>query len=392
VAIAARAPDGNAESEHTEALYREHGDAVSALCHSLLRDRGEAEDATQQVFLSAHRALLNGTEPREPLAWLLAVARNECYARYRRRAATPVPTGEAPDVATADASVHVLRAGELTRLWDEVERLPCAQREAFLLREIRGLSYAQLAGELSVSAQSVRSLLLRARTRLRHRLGDIAAGVGGAQWVQALLRIAGSGDGPSPVPAAAKAAAVGLGALALAGGGSVPRAVHDSSAPRPHAAAHHRREARSRPVAAPAAAPAPVAREDRSLQHSHIRHERSRGSGSHGGSDDTVVSALGSAADSRDGGSTSVSPSGSDDGGGSSSSGPGETTTATAASTSSGESSSGGSPSVSTTPTTSSGSDSSGPDGSGSSASDGSITSGSSGSGSGHDGSGGGGD
>ena len=97
----------------TEALYREHGAAVARLCRSLLRDRAETEDATQQVFLSAHRALLNGAAPREPLAWLLAVARNECYARFRQRAVAPVPAGEAPERSTADASVHVLRAGEL---------------------------------------------------------------------------------------------------------------------------------------------------------------------------------------------------------------------------------------------------------------------------------------
>ena len=212
----------------TEALYREHGAAVAALCRSLLRDRAETEDATQQVFLSAHRALLNGAAPREPLAWLLAVARNECYARFRQRAVAPVPAGEAPEAATADASVHVLRAGELADVWDEIGQMPPAQREAFLLREIRGLSYGQLADELSLSPPSVRSLLLRARARLRHRLRDVAA-LGGAPWVQGLVRLVGGGDGASPVPAATKAAAVGLGALALVSGGDVPRSVHHAT-------------------------------------------------------------------------------------------------------------------------------------------------------------------
>jgi RNA polymerase sigma-70 factor (ECF subfamily) len=374
--------ESNGTSEHTEALYRAHGAAVAALCRSLLRDRGEAEDATQQVFLSAHRALLNGTVPREPLAWLLTVARNECYARFRERAATPVPAGEAADGATVDASVHVLRAGELATMWDEVGRMPQAQRDAFLLREIRGLSYGQLATELSLSAASVRSLLLRARGRLRNRLGDVAAGLGGAQWVQALLRIAGGGDGdgPSPVPVAAKATAVGLGALALVGGGSVQRAVHHASTPHARPAMHHRAEAHSRRVAfvAPVAA-APAPREDRSSGHSHRRHDGSRGSGSHGGSDDTVVSALGGTAESGDDGSPSTTTSGS----ASSGSGSGDTTTTTTTATST-ES---GSDSVTTTTTsTSSGSGGSGRDSSGSSGS------GSSDGGSSHDGGGSGSD
>jgi RNA polymerase sigma-70 factor (ECF subfamily) len=214
--MAVPATEPNGTSHDTEALYREHGAAVAALCGSLLRDRGETEDATQQVFLSAHRALLNGAAPREPRAWLLTVARNECYARFRQRAATPVPTGDAPETATADASTQVVQAGELAKMWDEVGRMPPAQREAFILREIHGLSYGQLADELSLSRPSVRSLLLRARARLRRRLGDVAAGLGGAPWVQALLRLITGGDGASPVPAGTKAAAVGIGALALA--------------------------------------------------------------------------------------------------------------------------------------------------------------------------------
>jgi RNA polymerase sigma-70 factor (ECF subfamily) len=363
--------ESNGTSEHTEALYRAHGAAVAALCRSLLRDRGEAEDATQQVFLSAHRALLNGTVPREPLAWLLTVARNECYARFRERAATPVPAGEAADGATVDASVHVLRAGELATMWDEVGRMPQAQRDAFLLREIRGLSYGQLATELSLSAASVRSHLLRARTRLRHRLGDVAAGLGGAQWVQALVRIAGGGDGPSPVPVAAKATAVGLGALALVGGGSVQRTVHDSSAPVARPTVHHRAEAHSHgaAVVAPVAA-APTPREDRSSEHSHRGHDGPGRSGSHGGGDATVVSALGGTAESSEDGSTSTTGSGSEGSGSRSS----DTTTTTTTATSTESSSDGGSGSVTTT---TSGSGSSGPDSSGSDSSDGS---------SGHDG------
>jgi RNA polymerase sigma factor (sigma-70 family) len=215
------AAEHNGTSHETEALYLEHGTAVARFCRSLLRDRGEAEDATQQVFLSAHWALLNGAAPREPLAWLLAVARNECYARFRERTTTPIPAAELPEGATADASVHVLRAGELASVWEEVRRMPPAQRDAFVLREIRGLSYEQLADELSLSPPSVRSLLLRARSRLRQRLADVAAGLGSAPWLQTLFRLVAGGDGASPVPAATKAAAVGLGALAIVGGGGL---------------------------------------------------------------------------------------------------------------------------------------------------------------------------
>lgn len=300
------AAETNGRSQDTEALYREHGAAVASLCRSLLRDRGEAEDAAQQVFLSAHRALLNGAELREPLAWLLVVARNECYARFRQRAAAPVPTEEEPGGSAADASVHAQRAGELASVWDEVGQMPPAQREAFLLREIQGLSYGQLAAQLSLSPPSVRSLLLRARTRLRRRLRDVAA-LGSTPWLQSLLRLVGVGDGGSPLSGATKAAAVGLGALVLVGGGDVPRPAHlATSAPR-HAAAQHQASARVRHVSAPTAFAA-VPREDRSPAgtSSETTREDSRGDGS--GST--------SSRGSNDNGANVVSASGSDDGSG----------------------------------------------------------------------------
>jgi RNA polymerase sigma-70 factor, ECF subfamily len=329
------AVESNGSAERTEALYREHGAAIAAFCRSLLRDRAEAEDAAQQVFLSAHRALLNGAAPREPLAWLVAVARHECYARFRERAVAPLPSGALPEGATPDASVHALRAGELARVWDEVARMPAAQREAFLLREIRGLSYGQLADELSLSRPSVRSLLLRARTRLRNRLGDVATALGGVPWVQALLRLALGGDATSTVPVATKAVVVGLGAAAIAGGATVPRV--DDHAPRPvrQPPAHHHRAAAPAPRAAPPHRAVVHAPSTATVALTTPRHDGSRDSGSgssgsrDGGGDDTPLAAPVVAQP------TTTTSSGSD-GGGSSSSGPGAGTVTTTVSDNSG--------------------------------------------------------
>ncbi|HKD93902.1 MAG TPA: sigma-70 family RNA polymerase sigma factor [Gaiellaceae bacterium] len=290
----------------TEALYREHGASVAALCRSLLRDRAEAEDAAQQVFLSAHRALLNGTTPREPLAWLLAVARHECYARFRQRATAPVSAGDVPDAAAPDVSVHVLRAGELATVWDEVGQMPAAQREAFLLREVRGLSYGQLADELSLSPPSVRSLLLRARTRLRHRLGDVAASFGGAPWIQALVRLAGGGDGMSPVPAATKAAAVGIGALALVGGGDVALTPHHHARPPARSAEHRRAQAHPRHVVEPTTVAVTPPGDRPGFEDRSSERDRSRVSGESGsrrGSDDRGSSSPSSSGESSSGSS-----------------------------------------------------------------------------------------
>jgi RNA polymerase sigma-70 factor (ECF subfamily) len=363
--------ESNGRSQDTEALYREHHAVVARLCRSLLRDRAEAEDATQQVFLAAHRALLNGSAPREPLAWLLAVARHECYARFRQRTTTPVPTGDVPDGSTPDASAQALRAGELATVWEEVGQMPRAQREAFLLREIRGLSYGQLAAELSLSTPSVRSLLLRARARLRHRLRDVSAGLGGAPWIQSLVRLVAGGDGASPVPAATKAAAVGLGALAIVGGGGdlAQTRRHLSKTPE-HAAPRHQAHARSRRPATPTAAAVVTGRD---VRHSALEQSQTRGGGSRESSSGSghlgTSSGDGSSGSGRDGSEDAtavVQPttSGSSDGSSSTSitSGSDGSGHGSSDSGSSGSSSGpgGGSDSTTTTTTTSSGSDGSG--------------------------------
>ena len=217
-------PDGSgAARAWTEELFTRHGRMVTGLCRLLVRDPAEAEDAAQQTFLSAHRALLNGSTPREPAPWLAAIARNECRARARARMREPLLLGETESPATAsDALSEAIRRADLVALWRAIVALPVQQREALLLREFGGLSYEELAAALSVSESAVESLLFRARRGLRERLSEVYAGVGGTGvggtgWLDAVGRLFAGGSGAA-APVAAKAVAVGVAVMA---GGAV---------------------------------------------------------------------------------------------------------------------------------------------------------------------------
>lgn len=150
-------------------LFERHGRLVFGLCRFLLRDPPEAEDATQQTFLSAYRSLLSGNEPREPAAWLATIARNECRVRIKARMAEPfsllsdVPTESSPD---HDAG----RREEIVVLTNALAALPQRQREAIVLREFYGLSHDEVALALGVSASAADALLVRARRRLQDEL------------------------------------------------------------------------------------------------------------------------------------------------------------------------------------------------------------------------------
>lgn len=221
--------DDGAARAWTEQLYTSYARTVGGLCRALLRDRGEAEDATQQVFLSAHRALLNGSSPREPAAWLATIARNECWARVQARRREPLSTAEF-DAATGrpDPLTEAIRRADLTALWAAIEELPHQQREALLLREFGGLSYDELAAALTVTTPAIEALLFRARRSLRARLQPVYGALSGVSWADALARLFA---GSSPA-VATKALALGLSAAALTGGALVtPQLLNPNGAP-----------------------------------------------------------------------------------------------------------------------------------------------------------------
>jgi RNA polymerase sigma factor (sigma-70 family) len=241
--------DARAAAARTEELFAEYGRTVFGLCRALLRDSGEAEDAVQQTFLAAHRALLNGTRPHAAAAWLATIARNECWARISARMREPLPSAVLEtEPGGVDPLVEALRRADLAALWQAIDALPRAQRDALLLREFGGLSYEELAAALDVTRPAVESLLFRARTRLRAAY----AAVTGASWLDALARLLAGGG----APAAAKVAALGVGAAALGSGAVVvPRAFDNHRPSRAPVVAPHEPAAKPRHLRKPEPAP-----------------------------------------------------------------------------------------------------------------------------------------
>jgi RNA polymerase sigma factor (sigma-70 family) len=193
---------------------------VLAVCRYQLRDPQAAEDAAQETFLSAHRSLLGGTQPRDPAAWLATIARNQCHRT--RRTARPAPLDEQTAASLVDPADVVAHRADLSDVAGAIAELPDRQREALVLREFCGLSYEQVAAAMSVSGAAVDSLLSRARRRLVEQLGDLPRVAQGVLVVPASLReeLSRAISGPDAAGAAA-GAGVG-GAATIAGLGSAP--------------------------------------------------------------------------------------------------------------------------------------------------------------------------
>jgi RNA polymerase sigma-70 factor, ECF subfamily len=134
----------------------------------------EADDVTQDVFIRAWRALPSFRVESSGRTWLLSIARRACadavrrQARWRRLAARL--QSEATTSATATAAAEELHGfGELIR------RLAPAQREAFVLTQITGCSYAEAAELSGVQIGTIRSRVARARLELVEQMRQARA-------------------------------------------------------------------------------------------------------------------------------------------------------------------------------------------------------------------------
>ena len=130
------------------------------------QSRQDAEDVLQDVFVRAFGALRADDRQVNVRAWLYRVAHNRCIDHLRRPIPAPADVFEMSRTPLHDPLEDAQRREDLRRLVTDVGQLPEQQRSALLMREIDGMSYADLATALDVTVPAVKSLLVRARLGL----------------------------------------------------------------------------------------------------------------------------------------------------------------------------------------------------------------------------------
>lgn len=165
--------------EQLVGLFRSGNEEAFRVIHDRYRQRlyayarqmlggagSDAEDVMQDVFLRAYRALRADERPVSLRAWLYRVAHNRCIDGLRRPTPPASEIFEMSRTPIHDTMVEAERREDLQRLVADVGRLPDQQRSALLMREMDGMSYADLAAALETSVPAVKSLLVRARIGL----------------------------------------------------------------------------------------------------------------------------------------------------------------------------------------------------------------------------------
>jgi RNA polymerase sigma-70 factor, ECF subfamily len=179
-----RAKAGDLEA--FEALIGRHEQRVYSLTYRMLRQQQDAEDVTQQSFVSALEHLDGFRGEANFATWLLRIATYAALKVIRKRQGLPtVSLDAATEPSDSFENVphpefiadwryspeQLAQRHEVQRLLDEaLERLDDKHRFVFLLRDVEGLSIKETADALGLSEANTKVRLLRARLQLREYL------------------------------------------------------------------------------------------------------------------------------------------------------------------------------------------------------------------------------
>lgn len=169
----ARAQRGDAAA--WRALVERHQGAVFALLGRLLGGgrRATIEDLAQDTFLAVFRQLpaFQSNGPARLSTWILTIASRRAIDELRRRPAAAVA---ADDIVARDRADDALDRRRIAAAIDRaLADLAPEYRAAFVLRELHGLEYADIAHALEIDLGTVKSRLARARAALRAALAEV---------------------------------------------------------------------------------------------------------------------------------------------------------------------------------------------------------------------------
>jgi RNA polymerase sigma-70 factor (ECF subfamily) len=177
------------EEDAFEKMVERYHARVYSLSYGVLRNAEDAEEATQDTFLTLYRKIGTFDESKKFFSWFYRVALNQAYSRARRRRPmTAVPIEDylprfssdghiaSPELPDWSASIEDgAIARELAgRAGEFMADLPPAYRDVIWMYDVEEMSTSDIAETLQISIPALKSRLHRARLYLRQRLTEIS--------------------------------------------------------------------------------------------------------------------------------------------------------------------------------------------------------------------------
>jgi RNA polymerase sigma-70 factor (ECF subfamily) len=176
-----------------EGIMRRHNRLLFRTARSILKSDAEAEDALQEAYLRAWRALATYRCESKLSTWLVRIVINEALGRLRRSSAQVIPLESAMESTDPDTQASMqddpdqrpepaaMRA-QVRRLMEaRIDTLPEAFRTVFILRAVQEMSVEEVSTALQLPEATVRTRYFRARGLLREGLSrDVDLAIGDA--------------------------------------------------------------------------------------------------------------------------------------------------------------------------------------------------------------------
>lgn len=182
------------EVEAFEMLYRRHSGAVFGLALRMLRNRADAEDVLQEIFLQAYDRLPSFEGRSAFGTWLYRLSVNRCLDHLRSRGAKEQARNEPLSPALPASASH--SGTRILELEKAIAELSPSSRAAFLLHDVEGYGHKEIGEILGVAVGTSKSLVHRARTKLRESLAPFSLGSSGSSGSSNLSGPLGVTDAP----------------------------------------------------------------------------------------------------------------------------------------------------------------------------------------------------
>jgi RNA polymerase sigma-70 factor (ECF subfamily) len=182
-ALLDRAQEG--EVEAFESLVERHKDRLFGLALRMTRSEADAAEVVQDTFLAAYQNLKRFRGEAAFGSWVHRIAANNALMRLRHQRVVEAATeellapeftergslAEAPEVDWSRRADEKVLDEELGRaIRQGTDALPEGYREVFLLKDVEGMSYEEIAEMMGISVPAVKSRLHRARLALREKI------------------------------------------------------------------------------------------------------------------------------------------------------------------------------------------------------------------------------
>lgn len=158
-------------------LVRKYRNEVYALCFYFTRNREDAWDLSQEVFIKAWRALSRFRGDSSFKTWLMRIAANHSKDHLKKRRLQVTAYDDALQHTETGSGLDPGRLAEAKEIGDAIDgavkQLPPKLQLTFILREYQGLSYQEMAEVMECNVGTVMSRLFNARRRLQKLLAPL---------------------------------------------------------------------------------------------------------------------------------------------------------------------------------------------------------------------------